>query len=72
MGCYPAGRVQVEDIIQVGQCRGPLAEEPLPDHEGTLHLVFVCIGHARRELLLRRPGQLVNVVLRAPKAAVPA
>ena len=67
MGCYPASRVLVDDIIQIGPCRGPVAEEPLADHAGTLNLVFVCTGHGRRELLARRPGQLVNVVMRAPR-----
>jgi hypothetical protein len=57
--------VLVDDIIQTGPCKGPVAEEPLADHAGTLNLVFVCTGHGRRELLARRPGQLVNVVMRA-------
>lgn len=67
MGSYPASRVLVDDIIQIGPCKGPVAEEPLADHEGVLNLVFVCTGHGRRELLMRRPGQLVNVVMRAPR-----
>lgn len=67
MGCYPASRVLVDDIIQIGACKGPVAEEPLADHAGTLTLVFVCTRHGRRELLARRPGQLVNVVMRAPR-----
>lgn len=69
MGSYPASRVEVEDVIQVGPCRGPVAEPALPDHQGTLNLVYVCISCGRRHLLLARPAKLVTVLLRAPSRA---
>lgn len=68
MGSYQARHVQVDDVVQAGDCVG-LVACTLADRHGRLVVVFVCGRHARRHSLTMWPSQLVTVVLRAPKGA---
>lgn len=69
MGSYQARYVQVDDVVRVGDCMGPVACS-LAGRHAQLNVVFVCSRHARRHTITVRPSQLVTVVLRAPRGAV--
>lgn len=67
MGSYRPDQLRVEDIIQVGACKGPVTAEAVRDQHGRLAVVFVCWGHGVRHTVTMPPTRLVSVVCRAPR-----
>lgn len=74
MGMYAARDVQVDDIVQSGECVGAVVEEPFEhDHArmGALaEIVYVCSTCHVRHTISVRPWELVVVAWREPKPAV--
>ena len=69
IGSYQAQHVRAGDIIQNGQCNGPVAEPVVRVTPYRVAVVFICRRCAARHTLQRLPGSVVHVIHRAPKSA---
>lgn len=69
IGSYQAQHVRAGDLIQNGQCNGPVAEPAVWITPYRVAVVFICRRCAARHTLQRLPGSVVHVTHRAPKAA---
>ena len=64
-GDYQAQLVQVQDIIQNGQCTGPVAEPVVCVTPHRVAVVFVCRQRAARHTLEGLPSSVVHLIQRA-------
>jgi hypothetical protein len=64
-GDYQAQLVQVQDIIQNGQCTGPVAEPVVWVTPHRVAVVFVCRQCAARHTLEGLPSSVVHLIQRA-------
>ena len=64
-GDYQAQLVQVQDIIQNGQCTGPVAEPVVCVTPHRVAVVFVCRQCAARRTLEGLPFSVVHLIQRA-------